>query len=143
MGRVLAVAEWHPNVGTRASDQFYASFRQRYPKPQDDYVHARMHALIEMTVAAMEKARSTEAVAVARALEGLSLDPRALGGFHQGTMRAVDHQFIQPLYVSSMQKAGSPGVRFDNEGSGYGFRTVRYVAPQQTELPSSCKMVRP
>ena len=143
VGRVLAVAEWHPNVGTRASDQFYASFRQRYPKPQDDYVHARMHALIEMTVAAMEKARSTEAVAVARALEGLSLDPRALGGFHQGTMRAVDHQFIQPLYVSSMQKAGSPGVRFDNEGSGYGFRTVRYVAPQQTELPSSCKMVRP
>ena len=143
VGRVLAVAEWHPNVGTRASDAFYASFRQRYPKPQDDYVHARMHALIEMTVAAMEKARSTEAVAVARALEGLSLDPRALGGFHQGTMRAVDHQFIQPLYVSSMQKAGSPGVRFDNEGSGYGFRTVRYVAPQQTELPSSCKMVRP
>ena len=143
VGRVLAVAEWHPNVGTRASDQFYASFKQRYPRPQDDYVHARMHVMIEMTVAAMEKARSTEAVAVARALEGLSLDPRALGGFHQGTMRAMDHQLIQPLYVSGMQKAGSPGVRFDNEGSGYGFRTVRYVEPRQTEQPSSCKMVRP
>ena len=143
VGRVLAVAEWHPNVGTRASDAFYAGFRKRYPKPQDDYVHARMHALIEMTVAAMEKARSTEAVPVAKALEGLSLDPRALGGFHQGTMRATDHQFIQPLYVSGMQKAGSPGVRFDNEGSGYGFRTVRYVEPRLTEPVSTCAMVRP
>ena len=27
--RVLAVAEWHPNVGSAASDQFYAAFRQR------------------------------------------------------------------------------------------------------------------
>ena len=143
VGRVLAVAEWHPNVGTRASDAFYASFRQRYPKPQDDYVHARMHAMIEMSVAAMEKARSTEAVPVAKALEGLSLDPRALGGFHQGTMRASDHQFIQPLYVSGMQKAGSPGVRFDNEGSGYGFRTLRYVEPRLTEPTSTCAMVRP
>ncbi len=143
VGRVLAVAEWHPNVGTRASDQFYASFRQRYAKPQDDYVHARMHAMVEMAVAAMEKARSTEAVPVARALEGMSLDARAMGGFHQGTMRALDHQFIQPLYVSGMQKAGSPGVRFDNEGSGYGFRTVRYVEPRQTEQASTCKMVRP
>jgi branched-chain amino acid transport system substrate-binding protein len=55
-------------------------------------------------------------------------------------MRAADHQFIQPLYVSTMQKAGSEGVRFDVEGSGYGFRTVRYLAPEQTAQPHSCKM---
>jgi branched-chain amino acid transport system substrate-binding protein len=42
VGRVLAVAEWHPNVGTPASERFYASFRERFPRPQDDYVHARM-----------------------------------------------------------------------------------------------------
>src|SRR5205085_899508 len=35
VGRVIAVAEWHPNVGTRASDAFYAEFRERFPKPQD------------------------------------------------------------------------------------------------------------
>ena len=45
VGRVLAVAEWHPNVGTPASDRFYASFRERFPKPQDDYVHARMQVM--------------------------------------------------------------------------------------------------
>jgi len=143
VGRVLAVAEWHPNVGTAASDRFYAEFRERFPRPQDDYVHARMHVMIEMLVAAMEKAGSTDAVAVARALEGLTPDPAVLGGFHGGTMRASDHQFIQPLVVSAMQRVGTPGVRFDNEGSGYGFKTVRYVEAAQTAQPTTCRMERP
>ena len=143
VGRVLAVAEWHPNVGTAASEKFYASFRERFPKPQDDYVHARMQVMVEMLAAAMEHARSTDAVAVARALEGMPLAPRTLGGFHQGTMRAADHQFIQPLYVSLMEPAGSPGATHDNEGSGFGFRTVRYLEPRQTEEATTCKMQRP
>ncbi len=143
IGRVLAVAEWHPNVGTPTSDRFYEAFRQRFPKPQDDYVHARMHAMVEMLVASMEKARGTEAAAVAKAMEGAQLDARPLGGFHQGWMRAADHQFIQPLYVSGMRRAGDTGVRFDNEGSGYGFRTVRYVSPEETEQPHRCAMARP
>ncbi len=141
--RVLAVAEWHPNVGTPASERFYASFRARFPKPQDDYVHARMQVMIEMLAAAIEHAGSTDAVAVARALEGMTLDPNTLGGLHQGWMRAPDHQFIQPLYVSVMERAGAPGVAHDNEGSGFGFRTVRYVEPRLTERPTRCKMERP
>ncbi len=143
IGRVLAVAEWHPNVGTKASDAFYASFRERFPKPQDDYVHARLQVMVEMLAAAIERARSTDPVAVARVLEGMKLDGRTLGGLHSGWMRAEDHQFIQPLYVSVMQKAGGDGVPFDNEGSGYGFRTLRYVEPQATVQPQRCTMERP
>jgi branched-chain amino acid transport system substrate-binding protein len=143
VGRVLAVAEWHPNVGTPASERFYASFRARYPKPEDDYVHARMQVMIEMLASAMERAKSTDAVAIARQLEGMTLDPHTLGGFHQGFMRASDHQFIQPLYVSVMERAGTAGVVHDNEGSGFGFRTVRYFEPRQTEQPAHCTMQRP
>jgi branched-chain amino acid transport system substrate-binding protein len=58
-------------------------------------------------------------------------------------MRAADHQFIQPLNVSLMGRAGAPGVFHDNEGSGYGFRTVRYFAPRQTEQITTCRMQRP
>ena len=143
VGRVLAVAEWHPNVGGSASDTFYETFRQRFPKAEDDYVHVRMHVLVEMLVAAIERAGSVEPTAVARALEGLAYDGRSLGGLHAGTMRAADHQFIQPLVVSVMDKVGAPGVRFDNEGSGYGFRTVRRLEARQTELPHHCTMERP
>ena len=143
VGRVLAVAEWHPNVGTPASERFYASFRERFPKPQDDYVHARIQVMVEMLAAAMEQARSTDAVAVARALEGMKLDRGTLGGFHEGTMRAADHQFIHPLYVSVMERVGTAGVGHDNEGSGFGFKTMRHVEPRQTEQPTRCKMERP
>ncbi|MCW7538158.1 branched-chain amino acid ABC transporter substrate-binding protein [Aquabacterium sp. A7-Y] len=143
VGKVLAVAEWHPNAGTASSDAFYASFRQRFPQPADDYVHARMQAMVELLVQSMEKAGSAEPARVARAMEGASYDGRTLGGFHSGRMRASDHQFIQPLYVSQMQRAGGDGTRFDNEGSGYGFKTVRYLTAQATEQPTNCRMQRP
>ncbi len=141
VGSVLAVAEWHPNLGGKASDALYASFRQRFPDPRDDYLHVRMQAMVEMLVAAMEKARSTEPTAVAKALEGMRYDGAALGGIHGGVMRAADHQFVQPMVVIVMDKAGKPGVRFETEGSGYGYRTVRRF--EGLELAHSCRMSRP
>ncbi|MBC3918561.1 branched-chain amino acid ABC transporter substrate-binding protein [Undibacterium sp. CY18W] len=138
IGRVRAVAEWHPNAGGTDSDAFYSQFRQRYPDPRDDYVHLRMQVMIEMLASAIEKARSTEAAAVARAMEGAQYK----NAFHNALMRAEDHQLIQPLYVSVMQKKGESGVRFDNEGSGYGFKTERYFDARLTALPTSCKMTR-
>ncbi len=143
VGAVLAVSEWHFNVGDAGSDAMVKAFRQRFPDPQQDYLHARMQLMIEMAVAAMEKARSTQAPAVAKALEGLAFDGKAVGVPHSGVMRAADHQLIQPMYVSSMDKAGPGGLKWDVEGSGYGFRTVRRFDGVQTELPTSCKMPRP
>jgi len=143
IGRVMAVAEWHPNVGTPASDRFYAAFEKRFPQPQDDYVHARMHAMVHMLAGAAERARSTEATALARAFEGLTLNAPALAGVHVATMRAADHQLMQPLYVSVMQRAGTPGAAHDNEGSGYGFRTVRYFDAETIAQPTTCRMQQP
>lgn len=138
VGRVLAVAEWHPNVGGAASDAFYQSFRARYPEPRDDYVHLRMQMMVEMLVRAIEQTGSTDAVKVAQALENM----RYTNAFHEATVRAEDHQVLQPLYVSVMAKQGGD-VRFDNEGSGYGFRTVRKLKAAQTTLPTTCRMERP
>ena len=143
IGTVLAVAEWFPNLGDAASETFYTAFRERFPDPRDDYVHARMQVLVEMLVAAIERARSTEATAVARALEGLAYDGATLGGLHRATMRAEDHQLQQPLVVGVMDRAGSKGVRHDVEGSGYGFRPLRRFDAAQVEQPSQCRMPRP
>jgi branched-chain amino acid transport system substrate-binding protein len=142
-GAVHAVAEWHPNAGGAASDAFYASFRQRFPDPKDDYVHVRMQVLVEMLAAAIERAGSTDAKAVALALEGARFDARTLGGLHDAQMRAADHQLQQPLFVSLMDRVGTPGVRVDVEGSGYGFRTLRRLTPEQVMQPHSCRMQRP
>jgi branched-chain amino acid transport system substrate-binding protein len=140
VGKVLAVAEWHPNAGGAASDAFYERFRTRFPKPEHDYVHMRMAMMVEMLVSAIERAGRVDAAAVARMLEGQRYDTL----LHKAEMRAADHQIIQPLVVSEMRKKGDPGVRFDNEGSGYGFRTVRTVpASAQAEVKHRCEMKRP
>jgi branched-chain amino acid transport system substrate-binding protein len=139
VGKVLAVAEWLPNMPTRESEAFYRSFRQRFPNPADDYVHMRMQLMIEALAQAIEKAGTADAVPLARALEQV----RVTFAGQTGWMRAADHQFEQPLVVGLMEKQGAPGVKFDVEGSGYGFRVIRVFTPQQAEMPTSCKMVRP
>jgi branched-chain amino acid transport system substrate-binding protein len=55
-------------------------------------------------------------------------------------MRAADHQFQQPLVVGLMDKLGTPGVKFDVEGSGYGFRVIKQISAKAAEQPTSCKM---
>jgi branched-chain amino acid transport system substrate-binding protein len=136
---VIAVADWHPNAGGAASDAWYAAFRARFPSAGDDYPVLRMPLMIETLAAAMHRAGSADPTAVARALEGIKFD----NGFHASWLRADDHQLIQPLYVMEMDKAGTPGVKFDNEGSGYGFRTVLAVPSARTVAPTVCKMKRP
>ncbi len=139
IGRVVAVADWFPNVPTRESEAFYQSFRQRFPKPEDDYVHMRMQLMIEALAQAIEKAGSVKAADIAAQLEKAQV---ALAG-QSARMRAADHQFQQPLAVAVMDRQGVPGVKFDVEGSGYGFRVIRQLTPQQAEMPHACNMARP
>jgi branched-chain amino acid transport system substrate-binding protein len=139
VGKVIAVADWLPNVATASSEAFYRSFRQRYPQPADDYVHMRMQLMIEALAQAIDRAGSTDAVAVARALERADVNLQGQGG----TMRAADHQFQQQLVVGVMERQGAAGVRFDVEGSGYGFRVIKTIQPAQAELPTTCRMTRP
>ena len=148
VGKVVAVAEWLPNVQTAASEAFYKSFRVRYPAAADDYVHMRMQLLIEALAQGLERAVKpgsagtagpVDVAALALQLEKASV---SLGG-QSGTMRAQDHQFQQPLVVGVMERQGLPGVKFDVEGSGYGFRVVKALAPAAAELPTTCSMVRP
>jgi len=42
-----------------------------------------------------------------------------------------------------MDKQGTPGVRYDNEGSGYGFRTVVALPAERTVPATVCQMKRP
>ena len=139
VGRVVAVADWLPNVPGAASENFYQAFRQRFPKPADDYVHMRMQLMLEALVQAMAQARSADTLAVARQLENARIER-----FGQvAHMRASDHQFQQPLVVGVMDRQGAPGVKFDVEGSGYGFRVVKTLTPAQAEQPTRCNMQRP
>ena len=139
VGKVIAVADWFPNTPGADSERFYQAFRQRFPKPQDDYVHMRMQIMVEMWARAVESAGSTEALAVALQLERAQLDFYG----HSAQMRESDHQLQQNLVVGLMDKLGQPGVKHDSEGSGYGFRVIKTLTARQAEFPSRCQMIRP
>ena len=139
VGKVIAVADWFPNVPGAASEAFYQSFRQRFPRPQDDYVHMRMQLMMEALAQSLEKAGVADAAPVAAEMERAAVK---VSGF-QGSMRAADHQFQQALQVAVMDRQGAPGVKFDVEGSGYGFRIIKTISAQRAEQPTSCRMTRP
>jgi branched-chain amino acid transport system substrate-binding protein len=139
VGKVIAVADWFPNEPGAGSEAFYHSFRERFPRPQDDYMHMRMQLMVEALAQSIQKAGATNSIAIANQLESASVH---LYG-HQGAMRAADHQFQQTLQVAIMDAQGTPGVKFDVEGSGYGFRVIKTITAAQAEQPTSCKMVRP
>jgi len=145
LGRVIAVADWLPNVQTAGSEAFYRAFRTRYPDPADDYVHMRMQLLVEALAQSLQAAErhagegGWDMVAVALQLERASV---TLFG-QAGTMRPADHQFQQPLVVGVMDRMGTPGVKFDVEGSGYGFRVVKTLPMAAAEMATNCSMQRP
>jgi len=148
IGRVIAVADWMPNVLLPASESAYRAFKTRFPKAEDDYMHMRMQLMVDAAVQAVEGAVvasgpqdgfAINMVAVAVQLERAKV---TFGG-QTGTMRASDHQFQQALVVGLMDRQGSAGVPFDVEGSGYGFKIIRSLSASEAEQPAACAMRRP
>jgi branched-chain amino acid transport system substrate-binding protein len=146
IGKVIAVADWLPNVPTAASEAFYKSFKTRFPNPADDYVHMRMQLMMEVLANAADKAVEKSATLS----KSIAIDIVAIQAYitpatatfsgQTGVMRAADHQFQQPLVVGLMDKLGAPGVKFDVEGSGYGFRVIKQISAKAAEQPTTCKM---
>ncbi len=147
VGKVLAVADWLPNVQGAASEAFYKSFRTRFPRADDDYVHMRMQLMVEalaQSVEAAARANPTSAGVPDPQVVALELErARVTLGGQSGAMRAADHQFQQALVVGQMERQGAPGVRFDVEGSGFGFKVIKTLSAAQAEQATTCKMVRP
>ena len=137
--KVIAVAEWFPNAPDAASAASYQSFRQRFLQPQDDCVHIRLQLMVEAPSQSMNKACSTDTLAVARQLGRSAVN---LAG-HHGSMLAADHQFQQPLQSTVMGKQGESGMVFDAEGLGCGFRVIRTLSAAKATQPISCAMQRP
>lgn len=149
IGKVIAVADWLPNVAApdgivkgarqREADVFMQAFRARFPKPEDDYVHMRMHLMMEALAQALQGTNSAALIDTAVLAQRLAKTNVSLFG-QSGNMRAADHQFQQALVVGLMDKMGTPGVKYDVEGSGYGFRVIRVIDAVKAQMPTNCKM---
>ncbi len=132
--RVEMVAYWHPNSAQSQFESIYTGFKAKFN--EEFYTVAAVNA-VRFLVASVEKAKSTDAAPVARAMAGMKM--KGASG-EDIEMRASDGALQQALYVVNWTKAGGPGVKFDAENTGYGFQTVRYLMPSQAARPTTCKM---
>ena len=136
---VSQVSMWHSNIGTPQSNALTEAYRKRFPDAKDDFFFLSLKTSMEMLAKAMQEAKSTDPLPVAKAMEGMKL--QSVTG--EVTMRADNHELLQPLFISTFVKAGGKGVKYDVERTGMGFKTVGRVEAKDTALPTTCEMKRP
>jgi branched-chain amino acid transport system substrate-binding protein len=139
IGRVKVVAYYNPNDAPAKTVKYLQEFKKKYGPENDPYTTA-MPLALEMLEKAMISTKSTDPAKVAKAMEGVKMQ----GFFGEVEMRADDHQLIQPLYVMTFAKVDGKKVKLNADGTlEYGFRQDVKIEPQETALPTICKMERP
>jgi branched-chain amino acid transport system substrate-binding protein len=133
---VFEITEGDANASTPEAQKIEAEFRAKegvalyYPRAVNE---------MRMLAKAANEAKSNDPKAIAEKLEGMKIE--VFGG-GEGFMRKDDHQFFQPMYVSSFGVL-DPGAKFDEEGTGWGWKLIGVVKADETVLPTTCKMERP
>jgi branched-chain amino acid transport system substrate-binding protein len=133
-GRVFQVSYSHHNVGGEIGKNM-AEFKAKFG--DDFYTHSVVH-IFTLLSEGMAKAKSTDPVKVAAAMEGLSF--KSFNG--EVTMRKTDHQMQQPLYISVWQKTDAK-YTYDIEKTGYTLAPVKTFESYVSSTPTSCQMKRP
>jgi branched-chain amino acid transport system substrate-binding protein len=134
--RVFQISEGVPNSAPAAAQKWEADFRAKlgvslfYPRAVNE---------MRMLAKAVEQAKTDEPKALATQLEGMKSE-----AFDGGEiwMRKDDHQLFQDMYISSFGPL-DPGAKFDEEGTGWGWKSAGVVKASDTVLPTTCKMDRP
>jgi len=133
-GRVYQIAYNHYNMGGQM-EKWMKEFNAKY---NDDFYTGSTIRIFEMLGAAMAKAKSTDPVKVAAAMEGLKV--KSFNG--EVEMRKSDHQLQQPLYMSVWQKADAKNP-YSPEKTGMTLAMVKEYPNYVSSTPTSCQMKRP
>ena len=133
-GRVYQIAYSHYNMGGQM-DKWMNEFKTKY---NDDFYTGSTIRIFETLGAAMAKAKSTDPVKVAAALEGISV--KSFNGEVQ--MRKMDHQLQQPLYMTVWQKADKK-YPYSPENTGMTLVPLKEYPNYVSSTPTSCQMKRP
>jgi len=136
VGKVNVIWNWNHNANTPELEKIYVAYKKKF---NEDFIFAAHWNSMNMLLAAIRKAKSTDAKQVAFALEGMTYQS-PLG---EVKMRKTDHQLEAPLYLGVWAKQGSKGVKYDAENTGYGFRTEVVWDSYISSQPTSCQMKRP
>jgi branched-chain amino acid transport system substrate-binding protein len=133
-GRVYQVSYSHYNMGGQM-EKWMAGFKAKY---NDDLYTGAVPTVFNVLSTAMAKAKSTDPVKVAAAMEGLKV-----ANFNgEVEMRKTDHQLQQPLFMTVWQKVDSK-FPYSAENTGMTLAPVKEYPSFIASTPTSCQMKRP
>jgi branched-chain amino acid transport system substrate-binding protein len=133
-GRVFQIAYNHYNMGGDMA-KWMAEFKTKF---NDDFYTGSVISIYTALGDAMAKAKSTDPVKVAAALEGLTFK-----SYHgEVQIRKADHQLQQPLYMTVWQKADKK-YPYSPENTGMTLAPVKEFPSYVSSTPTSCQMKRP
>ncbi len=133
-GRVYQIAYNHYNMGGQMG-KWQDEFKKKY---NDDFYTGSTIRIFETLSAAMAKAKSTDPVKVAAALEGIRV--KSFNG--EVEMRKADHQLQQPLYMTVWEPA-SAKFPYSPENTGMTLVPLKEYPNYVSSTPTSCQMKRP
>ncbi|MDM0073547.1 branched-chain amino acid ABC transporter substrate-binding protein [Variovorax sp. J2P1-59] len=133
-GKVYQVGYGHYNMGGDI-ERLAVAFNKKF---KEDLYTSAAYTTLQMLTDGFVKAKSTDPVKVAAALEGMKF--KSFNG--EVEVRKADHQLQQGLYIAKWEKAGGK-YPIDSEGTGYTFVPVKYYEPYVASTPTSCEMKRP
>jgi branched-chain amino acid transport system substrate-binding protein len=134
--RVKYVGIWNTNNEKFAGKDIIEGYKKKY---NDDYYVPQTYSSLLLMGKAIKDAKSIDPLKVAFALEGLKTT--SLNGDVE--MRKADHQLQQPLYIATWTKVNGKDVKFDQENTGYGWKTDVKFDTHVGVQPTSCQMKRP
>ena len=133
-GEVYQISYAHSNY-TGLIGKLTNDFQKKF---SDDFYTLSIFNGIVLLGEGMAKAKSTDPVKVAAAMEGL----RFKGFNGDSEMRKSDHQMQQGLFISKWQKVDKANP-YSVEKTGYTFAPVKYIESYVASTPTSCQMKRP
>lgn len=133
-GRVFQVSYNHYNMGGDMG-KWQAEYKAKF---NDDFYTGSVIHIYKALGEAMAKAKSTDPVKVAAALEGLKF--KSYNG--EVEMRKADHQLQQPLFLTVWQKADKK-FPYSPENTGMTLALVKEFPSYVSSTPTSCQMKRP
>jgi branched-chain amino acid transport system substrate-binding protein len=133
--RLVNVSPWHPNIADAKLQPYYLEYKKKY---KEEWSALPQKNAVEMWATAIDAARSTDPLKIARVLETMRYD----SGTGTMWMRADDHQLMQPQYAAVFTRAGG-AVKYDVENTGFGWKTEGRIEADDAVLPHRCRMERP
>lgn len=133
-GRVFQVSYNHYNMGGDMG-KWQGEYKAKF---NDDFFTGSVIHIYKILGEAMAKAKSTDPVKVAAAMEGMKF--KSYNG--EVEMRKTDHQLQQPLFLTVWQKADKK-FPYSPENTGMTLALVKEFPSFVSSTPTSCQMKRP